>query len=102
MMNFINERAFFFDVYKLIFINIENIIISTFIFVIECSNYNLFLDRSFQCIVCINVVNMNNNLLKMILYLLNNEKQMNFLKMSAKHINNKNEKFVFTFKTLNI
>ena len=42
IMNFINERARFFDVYKSIFVNIQNIIISTFIFVIERLNHNLF------------------------------------------------------------
>ena len=49
-----------------------------------------------------NIVNMNNDSLKMILHSLNDEKQMNFLKMFAKHINNKNKKFVFVFKTLNV
>ena len=45
---------------------------------------------------------MNDNLLKMILHSLNNKKRMNFLKMPAKYINNKNEKFIFVFETLNI
>ena len=49
-----------------------------------------------------NVVNINDNLLKMILHSLNNEKRMSFLKMLAKHINNKDEKFVFVFKILNV
>ena len=102
MMNFINEYVRFFDVYKLIFVNIENIIISIFIFVIEHSDHDFFLDRFFQRIVCINVVNMNDDSLKMMLHSLNDEKQMNFLKMFTKHINNKDEKFVFVFKTLNI
>ena len=47
MMNFINERIRFFDVCKSILINIENIIISIFIFVIQYSNHDLLLDRSF-------------------------------------------------------
>ena len=102
MMNFINERARFFDVCKSIFVNIENIIIFAFIFVIECSDHDLFFDRFFQRIVCMNVVNMNNDSLKMILYSLNDEKRMNFLKMFAKHINNKNKKFIFIFKILNV
>ena len=102
MMNFINERARFFDVCESIFINIKNIIISTFIFVIERSNHDFFLDRFFQRIACMNVVNMNDDLLKMILYSLNDEKRMSFLKMFAKHINNKNKKFVFVFEILNV
>ena len=43
IINFIDKRARFFDVYELIFINIENIIILIFIFVIERSNYDFFL-----------------------------------------------------------
>ena len=49
-----------------------------------------------------NVINMNNDLLKIILHLLNDKKQMNFLKMFAKYINNKNKKFIFVFKILNV
>ena len=74
IMNFIDERARFFDVYKSIFVSIENIIILTFIFVIEHSDHDLFFDHFFQRIVRMNVVNMNDNLLKMILHLLNDEK----------------------------
>ena len=74
VMIFINERARFFDVYKSIFINIKNIIISIFIFVIKCLNHDLFLDRFFQRIARINVINMNDNSLKMILHSLNDEK----------------------------
>ena len=102
MMNFINERVRFFDVCKSIFVNIESIIISIFIFVIERLNHDFLLNRFFQRIVCMNIVNINDNLLKIILHLLNNEKRMNFLKMFAEHINNKNEKFVFIFEILNV
>ena len=49
-MNFIDERACFFDVCESIFINIENIIISTFIFVIERSDHDLFLIVSFNAL----------------------------------------------------
>ena len=49
-----------------------------------------------------NVISINNDLLKIILHSLNNEKRMNFLKIFAEHINNKNEKFVFIFETLNV
>ena len=74
MINFIDERVRFFDVCESILINIENIIILTFIFVIEHSDHNLFFDRFFQRIVHMNVVNMNDDLLKMILHSLNDEK----------------------------
>ena len=102
MMNFINEHIHFFDVYKLIFVSIENIIISTLIFIIKRSDHDLLLDHLFQRIVHMNVINMNNDSLKMILHSLNNEKRINFLKVSAKHINNKNKKFLFIFKILNV
>ena len=102
MMNFIDERAHFFDVCESISVNIENIIIFAFIFVIERSDHDFLLDRFFQRIACINVVNMNDDSLKMILHSLNDEKRISFLKMPAKHINNKNKKFVFVFETLNV
>ena len=47
IINFINERTRFFDVCESIFVNIENIIILTFIFVIERSDHDFFLDRFF-------------------------------------------------------
>ena len=102
IMNFINERACFFNVCKLIFVNIKSIIISIFIFMIKRLNYNFFLNYFFQRIICINIINMNNNLFKIILHSLNNEKRIKFLKMFAEYINNKNKKFVFIFKTLNV
>ena len=74
MLNFINERARFFNVYKSIFVIIENIIILIFIFMIERSDHDFFFNRFFQRIICMNVINMNNDLLKMILYSLNDEK----------------------------
>ena len=73
-MNFINERVRFFDVCESIFVNIKNIIILIFIFVIKRLNHDFFLDRFFQRIVRMNVININNDLLKMILHSLNNEK----------------------------
>ena len=73
-MNFINKCARFFDVCESIFVNIENIIISTFIFMIECSDHDFLLNHLFQRIVYMNVVNMNDDLLKMILHSLNDEK----------------------------
>ena len=102
MMNFIDERVRFFDVYESIFINIKNIIISIFIFMIKRLNYDFFLNRFFQRIIYINIVNMNDNSLKMMLHLLNDEKRMNFLKMLAEYINNKDKKSVFIFEILNI
>ena len=102
IINFINEHIRFFDICESIFVNIKNIMISTFIFMIECSDYDFFFDCFFQRIACMNIVNINNNLLKIILHSLNDEKQMNFLKMSAKHINNKNKKFIFIFEILNV
>ena len=102
IMNFIDECARFFDVCESIFVNIKNIIILISIFVIKRSNYDFFLDYFFQRIIRMNIINMNNDLLKMILHSLNNEKRMNFLKMFAEHINNKDEKFVFVFKILNV
>ena len=101
-MNLTDERARFFNVCKSMFINIENIIISTFIFVIERSNHELFLDCFFQRIARMNVVNINDNLLKIMLHSLNDEKRISFLRISAEHVNNKNEKFVFVFETLNV
>ena len=51
IMNFIDERARFFDVYELIFIGIENIIISIFIFVIKRSDYDFFLIVFFNALL---------------------------------------------------
>ena len=102
MMSFTDEHARFFDVCESIFVNIENIIIPAPIFVIERSDHDFLLDRLFQRIACMNVINMNDDSLKMILHSLNGEKRMNFLKMSAEHISNKDEKFVFVFETLNV
>ena len=101
-MNFTDERARFFDVCESMFISIESIIISIFIFVIKRSNHELLLDRFFQRIARISVVNMNDDSLKMMLHSLNDEKRISFLKISAEHVSNKNEKFVFVFKTLNV
>ena len=74
MMNFIDEHVHFFDVCESISVSIESIIISTLIFVIERLNHDFLLDRFFQRIACMSVVNMNDDSLKMILHLLNGEK----------------------------
>ena len=102
MMSFIDERARFFDVCESIFINIKSIIISIFIFVIKRSNYEFLLNRFFQRITRMSVINMNDNSLKIILHSLNDEKRISFLKIFAEYVNNKNEKFIFVFKTLNV
>ena len=101
-MSFIDERAHFFDVCKSIFISIKSIIISIFILMIERLNHKLLFNRFFQRIARINAVNMNDNSLKMILHSFNDEKRINFLKIFAEHVNNKDEKFIFVFKTLNV
>ena len=47
IINFIDKHACFFDVCKSIFVNIKNIIISIFIFMIKRLNYDFFLNRFF-------------------------------------------------------
>ena len=47
MMNFIDERVRFFDICESIFVNIKNIIISIFIFVIKRSNYDFLFNHFF-------------------------------------------------------
>ena len=74
MMNFIDERVHFFDVCESILVNIENIIISTFIFVIKRLDHDFLFDRFFQRIARMNVININNDSLKMMLHSLNDEK----------------------------
>ena len=101
-MSFTDEHVRFFDVYESMLINIENIIISISIFVIKRSNYELFLNCFFQRIARISAVNINDNSLKMMLHSLNDEKRISFLKIFAEHVSNKDEKFVFIFKTLNV
>ena len=49
-----------------------------------------------------NSINMNNESFKMILHSLNKEKRINFLKISAEHINNKRKKLMFAIKFLNV
>ena len=102
MMSFINERARFFNICESMLISIESIIISIFIFMIKRSNHELLFNRFFQRIVRMSVINMNNDSVKIMLHSLNDEKRINFLRIFAKYVNNKNEKFVFVFKTLNV
>ena len=100
--NIINKRARFFDVCETIFTNIDNIIISISVFVVKYSNHELFLKRFFQYTVHINFINMNDQFLEMILHFLNKTKRVNFLKMFAEHVNNKEKEYVFTMKFLNV
>ena len=46
-------------------------------------------------------ININKESLEMILYSLNEEKRVNFLKVLAEHVNNKKEKLMFAMKSLN-
>ena len=102
MINIINERARFFDVYEIVSININNIIILIFIFVVKCSDHELLLKRFFQHVVRMNFININNKLFKMILHSLNEKKRMNFLKMFVEHVSNKEKKLMFAMKFLNV
>ena len=101
MINVIDERARFFDVCEAISINIENVIVSIFVFIMKCLNHELFLERFFQRVARMNFVNMNDEFLKMILHSLNEKKKINFLRMFVEHVNNKNEKMMFIMKILN-
>ena len=101
-MNFIDERARFFNICKSMFINIESIIILISIFVIEQLNHEFLFTRFFQRIARMSVININDDSLKMMLHSFNDEKRINFLKIFAEHVSNKDEKFVFISKTLNV
>ena len=102
MINIINKRVRFFNVYEAVFINTDSIIISISIFVIKRSDYELFLKRFFQRAICMNPINMNNELFEIILHFFNGKKRVNFLKMSAEHVSNKEKESVFTIKSLNV
>ena len=49
-----------------------------------------------------NFININNELFEIILYSLNEKKRISFLKISVKHVNNREEEFVFAMKFLNV
>ena len=102
MINVINKRTRFFDVCEIVFININNITISIFVFVMKCSDHELLLKKIFQRVVCKSSINMNDKSFEMILYSLNKKKQINFLKIFAKYVNNKEKKSVFAMKVLDI
>ena len=102
IINVINERARFFDMCETISINIDSIIISISVFVVKRSDHEHLLEKPFQRAVRISSINMNDESFEMILHSLNKKKRMNFLKMSAEHVSNKEEKSVFAMKSLNI
>ena len=102
MINVIDERIRFFDVCKTVFISIDSITISISVFVVKRSNFKLFLKRFFQRAAHMSFINMNNESFKIILHSLNKEKRMSFLKVSIEHINNKEKKFMFAMKFLNV
>ena len=74
MINFINKRVHFFNICESIFVSIKNIIVFIFVFMIQRLNHNFLFNCFFQRIAHMNIVNINNDLLKIILHLLNNEK----------------------------
>ena len=89
MINVTDERTRFFNVCETISINIDNIIISISVFVMKRLNHELFLKRLFQRTTCMSFININDELFEIILHSLNKKKRVNFLKMSVKHISNK-------------
>ena len=102
MINVIDERARFFDVCEAVLISIDNIMISISVFVVERSDHELLLKKSFQRVAYINSINMNDKSREMILYSLNEEERMSFLKMSVEYISNKKEESMFAIKSLNV
>ena len=102
IITIINEQTHFFDVYKMISINIENVIVSISVFIVKRLNYELFFKRFFQRAVCINFININNKFFKMILHSLNEKKKINFLNVFIEHVSNKDEKLMIVMKYLNV
>ena len=89
MISVINERARFFNMYKTVSVSIDSITISISVFVVKRSNHELLLKRFFQRAAYMSSINLNNKSFEMILHSLNEEKRMNFLKMPAEHVSNK-------------
>ena len=96
IINVINERTRFFDMCETVLISIDSITISISVFVIKRSNYEFFLKDSFS-----DCSYKNDELFEMILYSLNEKKRVNFLKVLAEHVNNK-QKSMFAMKFLNV
>ena len=102
IIDIIDERARFFDVCEAVLISIDSITISISVFVMKRSDHELLLKRSFQRAAYISSINMNNESFKMILHFLIEKKRVNFLKMPAEHVNNKEKESVFAMKSLNV
>ena len=102
IINVTDERTRFFDVCKTVSISIGSITISISVFVMKRSDHELLLRRPFQRAARMNFINMNDKLFEMILHSLNKKKRVNFLKMPAEHISNKEKKSMFAMKSLNV
>ena len=102
MIDVINERARFFDVCEVVLISIDSITISVSVFVVKRLDHELLLKRPFQRAARMSSINMNDESFKMILHSLNKKKRVSFLRMSAEHVNNKEEKSMFAMKPLNV
>ena len=76
--------------------------ISFSVFVMKCSDHELFKKKLFQHTIDMSFININDKSFEMILYSLNKEKRVNFSKIFAEHVNNKEEKSVFAMKFLNV
>ena len=102
MIDVIDKRARFFNVCEIVFININSITILISVFIMKRSNHELFLKRFFQRATHMSFININNELFKMILHSLNEKKRVSFLKVFVENVSNKEEKSMFTMKSLNV
>ena len=102
MINVINERTRFFDMCEAVFISIDSITISISVFVVKRSDHELLLKRPFQRAARMSFININDESFEMILHSLNEKKRVNFLKMPAEHVSNKEEESMFAMKFLNV
>ena len=66
------------------------------------SDHEFLLKRSFQRAARMSFININNESLEMILHSLNEKKRVNFLKVPAEHVSNKEKKSMFAMKSLNV
>ena len=102
IINVIDKQACFVNVCETVLINIDNIKILISVFVMKRSDHELFLKRFFQRAAHMSFINMNNKSLEMILHSLNEKKRVNFLKVPAEHVSNKEKKSMFAMKSLNV
>ena len=86
---------------KTVSISIDSIIISISVFVVKRSDHELLLKRLFQRAARMSSININDESLEMILHSLNEKKRVNFLKMPAEHVSNKEKESMFAIKSLN-